>query len=81
MRSIRWRHAFLAAFVAVVLPSPVAACPNCKEAVSSTPEDVASMARGYNWSVVLMLGAPVSLLTTGAFMVRRAVKLGTLPEL
>jgi hypothetical protein len=30
---------------------------------------------------MLMLGAPVSLLTTGAFMVRRAVKLGTLPEL
>jgi len=81
MRSIRWRHAFLAALVAIVLASPVSACPNCKEAVSAPPEDVASMARGYNWSIMLMLGAPVSLLTTGAFMVRRAVKLGTLPEL
>ncbi len=81
MRSIRWRHAFLTALVAIVLASPVAACPNCKEAVSAPPEDVASMARGYNWSIMLMLGAPVSLLTTGAFMVRRAVKLGTLPEL
>ncbi len=81
MRSIRWRHAFLTALVAIVLASPVSACPNCKEAVSAPPEDVASMARGYNWSIMLMLGAPVSLLTTGAFMVRRAVKLGTLPEL
>jgi hypothetical protein len=81
MRSIRWQHAFLTALVAIVLASPVSACPNCKEAVSAPPEDVASMARGYNWSIMLMLGAPVSLLTTGAFMVRRAVKLGTLPEL
>jgi hypothetical protein len=81
MLSPRLRHAFLAALVAIVLASPVSACPNCKEAVSATPEDVANMARGYNWSVMLMLGAPVSLLTTGALMVRRAVKLGTFPEL
>ena len=81
MQGIRWQHAFLAVLVAIVLASPVSACPNCKEAVSAPPEDVASMARGYNWSVMLMLGAPMSLLTTGALMVRRAVKLGTLPEL
>ena len=81
MRRISWRHALLAGFLGILLAGSVSACPNCKEAVSSTPEDVASMARGYNWSVLLMLGAPASLLTTGAFMVRRAVKLGTLPEL
>jgi hypothetical protein len=81
MRSTWWRQAFLAGLVAIVLASPVSACPNCKEAVSAPPEDVASMARGYNWSVMLMLVTPASLLTTGAFMVRRAVKLGTLPEL
>lgn len=81
MRSMRWRHLFLAGLVAIVLASPVSACPNCKEAVSATPEDVASMASGYNWSVMLMLAAPASLLTTGAFMVRRAVKLGMMPEM
>jgi hypothetical protein len=57
------------------------ACPNCKEAVSAQPADVANMARGYNWSVLLMLAVPASLLGTGAFMVRRAVKLGQFPEL
>ena len=81
MRSIRWRHAFLDRHCGIVLASPVSACPNCKEAVSAPPEDVASMARGYNWSIMLMLGAPATLLATGAFMVRRAVKLGMLPEL
>lgn len=81
MRSSWWRHAILAAFAAMLLAGPVSACPNCKEAISAPPEDVASMARGYNWSIMLMLGAPVSLLGTGALMVRRAVKLGTLPEL
>ncbi len=81
MRSIDWRHGVAAGIVAIVLASPVSACPNCKEAVSAQPEEVASMARGYNWSIMLMLVTPVSLLATGAFMVRRAVKLGTLPEL
>jgi hypothetical protein len=63
------------------LSSPVLACPNCKEAVSAQPADIARMANGYNWSILLMLGMPVTLLGTGAFMVRRAVKLGILPEL
>jgi hypothetical protein len=81
MRISPWRQTLLSGFVAIALASPVSACPNCKEAVSAPPEDVANMARGYNWSIMLMLGAPLTLLTTGAFMVRRAVKLGTLPEL
>ena len=81
MRTNPWERVLLAGVLTILLASPVSACPNCKEAVSATPEDVASMARGYNWSVMLMLSAPVSLLTTGAIMVRRAVKLGTMPEL
>ena len=39
------------------------------------------MSRGYNWSVVFMLVVPFSMLGTGAFMVHRAAKRGTLPEL
>jgi hypothetical protein len=65
----------------LLFASPAAACPNCKEAVSAQPAEVASMARGYNWSILLMLGVPATLLGTGAFAVHRAVKNGFLPEM
>ena len=57
------------------------ACPNCKEAVSLDAAEVSNVASGYNWSVVFMLTIPFSMLGTGAFMVRRAVRQGTLPEM
>jgi hypothetical protein len=70
-----------ALFASSVLSSGRAsACPNCKEAVSAQPAEVANLARGYNWSILVMLGVPATMLCTGAFAVRRAVKLGTLPE-
>ena len=81
MRQFRLLCLALTLVLCLGLSGSVLACPNCKEAVSAQPADVANMARGYNWSIVLMLGAPVSLLGTGAFMVRRAVKLGQFPEL
>jgi len=58
-----------------------AACPNCKEAVAAQPSDVAAMKEGYNYSVLFMMSMPFALLGTGAFMVARAVKRGTLPEM
>jgi hypothetical protein len=61
--------------------SPAFACPNCKEAVTASEGETASAAMGYNWSVVFMLCVPFSMLGTGMFMVRRAVKLGLLPEM
>jgi hypothetical protein len=77
-----WRHQLILAVVLALLPaSSLSACPNCKEAVSAQPAEVASMASGYNWSILLMLVVPASLLGTGALMVRRAVKLGRLPEM
>jgi hypothetical protein len=57
------------------------ACPNCKEAVSLDVGEVSNLSSGYNWSVVFMLTVPFSMLGTGAFMVRRAVRQGTLPEM
>jgi hypothetical protein len=57
------------------------ACPNCKEAVSLDAGEVSQMSSGYNWSVVFMLVVPFSMLGTGAFMVRRGVQQGTLPEM
>jgi hypothetical protein len=56
-------------------------CPNCKEAVSASEGEVASMSSGYNWSVLFMLVVPFSMLGTGALVVRRAVKRGLLPEM
>jgi hypothetical protein len=67
--------------VGIALSASVSACPNCKEAVAAQPAEVASMAKGYNWSVMFMLGMPATLLGTGTFMVVRAVKRGTLPEM
>ena len=57
------------------------ACPNCKEAVSLDAGEVSNLASGYNWSVAFMLAVPFSMLGTGAFMVRRAVRQGSFPEL
>lgn len=81
MRNARFKPLIGTVVLSLLLAGPVFACPNCKEAVSAQPADVAKMARGYNWSILLMLGMPVTLLGTGAFMVRRTVKLGILPEL
>jgi hypothetical protein len=70
----------LALVLTAGLASPAAACPNCKEAVAAQPSEVASMARGYNYSVLFMVAMPFTLLGTGAFVVARAVKRGALPE-
>jgi hypothetical protein len=63
------------------LTVPVEACPNCKEAVSAQPSELAGMARGYNWSVLFMIAVPFTMLGTGTLMVVRAAKRGVLPEL
>jgi hypothetical protein len=75
------RRLLLQLLAPLLLTGSVWACPNCKEAVSAQPEDMARMASGYNWSVLFMLAVPASLLGTGAFMVHRAVKKGVFPEM
>jgi hypothetical protein len=81
----KWRTAlFSSAVSALILFAGfhrAMACPNCKEAVSLQGSEVANAASGYNWSVVFMLAVPFSMMGTGAFMVRRAVKRGLLPEM
>lgn len=67
--------------LAAASPGKAVACPNCKEALAAQPEDAARMARGYNWSILLMIGVPFSMLGVGAVAVRRAVKLGVLPDM
>jgi hypothetical protein len=56
------------------------ACPNCKEAIAAQPADGARLKEGYFYSILLMAGMPFTLLGTGAFLVARAVKKGSLPE-
>jgi len=67
--------------VALGLAGDASACPNCKEAVAAQPSEVARMKNGYNLSVLFMMAMPFTLFGTGAFMVARAVKRGTLPEM
>jgi hypothetical protein len=82
MRSTRRIFRFLLSAVFVVgFTATTTACPNCKEAVSAQPDEVAGMAEGYNWSVLVMLAVPFTLAGTGTLMVVRAAKRGTLPEL
>jgi hypothetical protein len=57
------------------------ACPNCKEAVSLQEGEAQNLSNGYNWSVMFMLVVPFSMMGTGAFMINRAVKRGSLPEM
>lgn len=79
---MRWALRVLAVPVLVVgMARDVPACPNCKEAVAAQPNEVATMKNGYNWSVLFMVAMPFTLFGTGAFMVARAVKRGTLPEM
>ena len=77
----RATRTFLSVFALILCSSPAWACPNCKEAVAAQPSEVENMARGYNYSVLLMLGMPFTLLGTGLFAVARAVKRGALPEM
>jgi hypothetical protein len=81
MRSAPFTALAGAFLLSVVCARPVVACPNCKEAVAAQPADVAKMARGYNWSILLFLATPLALLSTGAFLVHRAARRGLLPEL
>ena len=62
-------------------PSTATACPNCKEAVAAQPDEAEGIARGYNWSVLVMMAMPFALLGTGAFLVVRAARRGGFPEL
>lgn len=65
----------------LALAPAASACSNCKEALSSQPYDAARWSDGFSWSILLMLGVPASILGVGGLAVRRAVRLGILPEM
>ncbi len=80
IRSAKWACIVLVWVTVLLAPDRAWACPNCKEAVSLQSGEEASLASGYNWSVLFMLTVPFSMFGTGAFLVHRAVRRGTLPE-
>ncbi len=58
------------------------ACPRCKDAIGSKKgPDAQRLAEGFSYSIYLMMGMPIVLLTTGSIAVARAVKKGLIPEL
>lgn len=71
-----------ALMLAAMLSTAAHACPNCKEAVGAQPNGEGQrLASGYAKSIYLMMGMPMLLLATGAYVVTRAARRGTLPEL
>ncbi|HWE37011.1 MAG TPA: hypothetical protein VG406_10630 [Isosphaeraceae bacterium] len=78
------RRILVALALAVALGSGMiaSACPNCKEAVAEQGDGQAARLRdGYAWSIILMVSAPFSLIGAGGFVVARAARRGSLPEL
>ena len=81
MQRIQWLVPVMALGLLLGAGGVASGCPNCKEAVAAQPADVAATARGYSWSIMLMMSMPFTLLGMGAFMVARAVKRGAIPEM
>lgn len=63
-RRIAWWCLALAVFCAVVASQAVA-CPNCKDAVATADPEGMNVARGYFYSILLMLAMPF--LLAGSF--------------
>ena len=59
------RFASFAAFAVVVVlltTAEVLGCPNCKDAVNTSDPDGLNLARGYFYSILLMLAMPFTLI-------------------
>ncbi len=81
MTRSKWLAAALLSTAILAAPGSASACPNCKEGVAnSTSPQAAGMRNGYFYSILFMIGMPITVLSTGVFMVVRAVKSGALPE-
>lgn len=73
---------FVLATLTLAHPSPVQACPNCKDAVAAQePAQAARLKNGYFYSILLMVSMPVVIAGTGLFFVIRAARRGGFPEL
>ena len=66
---------------AMLAGSTATACPNCKEAIEAQTGEGAKLKDGYYYSILFMVAMPFTLLGTGVFLVTKAVKRGSLPEM
>jgi hypothetical protein len=59
--------------VALILPAVASACPNCKDAVpdGEYPGGSASLGVGFYYSILLMIAAPWTAISTVAFLIYR----------
>ena len=71
----------LLAAAATLAPTPTVACPSGKAAVAAQGSDAARLSDGYSLSILLMIAMPLALMGTGAFVIARAGRRGTLPPL
>jgi heme/copper-type cytochrome/quinol oxidase subunit 2 len=63
--------AVLAPIVLAVLAAEALGCPNCKDAVDTSDPEGLNLARGYFYSILLMLAMPFTLVSSfGAYVWR-----------
>jgi hypothetical protein len=82
MANIRYRSV-LGWFLVVVLAiaaADVLGCPNCKDAVNTSDPDGLNLARGYFYSILLMLAMPFTLAGSFAAYVWREMRRQKLRE-
>lgn len=65
----------VAALLLCLMSADVFGCPNCKDGFASSDPDAVNMARGYFYSILLMLAMPFTLAGTfGAYVWREMRK-------
>lgn len=75
MRNVRGYFLALVFMLAVsLLAVEVFACPNCKDGVNTSDPDGLNLARGYFYSILLMLAMPFTLAGSFAAYVWREVR-------
>lgn len=67
-------------FFLVAASQEAFSCPNCKEAISAQG-DAEALKTGYSWSILIMLGMPMTMVSAGVFLFVRAAKKGLLPPM
>lgn len=78
----------LLTLVMVFTAQGLIACPNCKDGVAHYDATYGragysanGLQKGFNYSVILMLGVPLGMVGTGGYFLRKFAREGRLPEL
>jgi hypothetical protein len=74
-RAVRaWPACAVVVAACVLAAGEAYGCPNCKDAVDTTDPDGLNLARGYFYSILLMLAMPTSLVTAFGLYVWREMR-------